>query len=165
MEPLESEQGLWPRFVRVQNAVRRIWRQKRSEIQRIEWTGWDAGTVDINGYVEGKSGDVEVRFKAKGTSYGSLRGNGVGSKITGHMTFEGDFVSKDRKGGRFLVTRDIGRDTQLEAYWLQTATGVTKLEQVVVNGRVYDAESLAKNRRGEVEIPGAHVGVDMYVEN
>jgi len=44
-----------------------------------------------------------------------------------------------------------------EAYWLQTIKGAARLEQVVVNGRVYDSQDLEGDK--EAEIPGTRTRV------
>jgi len=162
---VDKETGLWPRFQRVRRAVSEAMAGGKGKVNIYRWGGEDAGILDLAGQRLGEFGGVSVELKIKGTDSGwqqELEVDPSGDlhftkRRGGSMNVEGLFRSPDGKHGVVQMTSVSGGREICEAYWLQTIKGAARLEQVVVNGRVYDSQDLEGDK--EAEIPGTRTRV------
>lgn len=166
---------LWPRFGKVRCAILTTLTSQRPQAQRelntFDWSGADDGIHDHNGHIKGTVNGIKLDINIKGTTVDDqinyvVDGNGQWRPIHSrdhYMEIHGSYVSADGRKG--AVRFQIGNaETPYEAYWLQIADGRLRLEQVVHDKDVFDANSLV-NGKSQVNIPETRIEVPRFIES
>ena len=165
---------LWPRFRKVKNAVLTVLTsqqpQTSRELNTFSWSGSDSGIHDHRGQVKGAIRGIELALNIEGTTVDNQTQVVIGdngqwkiahSKVQ-RVGIYGTFTSADGRKG--AVKLQIGNvETPYEAYWLQFVDGRLRLEQVVHDKDVFDANSL-DNEKDQVNIPGTRIDVPRFIE-
>ena len=154
-----EETKLWPRFEKVKQVVLKAIKGDDCEgIERIiktrGWDGEDRGTYDHVGTICGTLDNIDINLNIKGITYdydGKLNIGGVngwtvmnsGGRV---LKILGTFKSPDQRMGYVEINNDNYYQKNYEAYWLQIEGNKLRLEQVVENGRVFNAEDLKRFR-------------------
>ncbi len=150
-----KETELWPRFKKVKQVVLETTKHDCKGIKRTiethSWSGEDRGIYDHIGTICGTLNNIDVHLNIKGITYDRklnvvfdgvndwtiMNSHGRVSKIWG------TFKSADGRNGYYLNVNGDNNQSY-EAYYLQTEGNKLRLEQVVENGRVFDAENLKR---------------------
>ena len=154
-----KETKLWPKFKKVKQVVLKAIKGDDCEgIERIiktyGWDGEDRGIYDYVGTICGTLDNIDINLNIKGSTYdydGKLNVESVNDwTITNDqgrvLKIWGTFKSDDGRIGYVEINNDNYHQKNYEAYWLQTEGSELRLEQVVENGRVFDAENLTRFR-------------------
>lgn len=160
---------LYPRFIKVKKTILEAMQSRASgliqQMDTINWSGYDSGIHDYTGSLEGSLNEIKFKVLVGGTiidnqpkvivdEYGEMR---VVHNKQSWVTIKGGFTSKDQREGaiEFFIDSD-NPNNSYEAYWLQGIQGL-HLEQVVANGRVFNAASLETSSDGMVSIPNTRI--------
>lgn len=165
---------LWPRFIKVKRAILTALSSQTPQAQRelstFSWSGADDGIHDHKGRVEDTVNGIRLDIDIKGTTVDDQQrfevdDDGQWKLVHSrehYMEIQGSYVSPDGRQG--AVRFQIGNaETPYEAYWLQVADGRLRLEQVVHDKDVFDADHLI-NGRDQVTIPGTRIELPRFIE-